>query len=202
MVSLNAFREGLKPYFTDGFERPFVCNGSPLLARSFIVGLNAATRLSRPFQCYWSDETGFDYGKFQADYAATGKRKGNRRVIEAISAQIAPCLETNLFAVPTRRARELRREDREKSGLVEYLFGIIRPAVVFAHGSDSVKYFAEKTRATGFCEAPVWASWQETNFVLLGRSGPLYTVSTGDAKNIGDKLAKFLPSTDTCPIPG
>jgi len=42
---LREFRVGLKTHLTDPHSRPFVCTGSPLECRAFIVGLNAATRL-------------------------------------------------------------------------------------------------------------------------------------------------------------
>ncbi len=89
------FRVGLEPFLADARTRPFVCSGSPLACRSFIVGFNAATTLKNAFATYWSDESGFDRAAFDADYGATRSRHGNRPVIEAISAHIGPCLETN-----------------------------------------------------------------------------------------------------------
>ena len=60
MYDLGEFKAGLDAYLAKGaYARPLVCEGSPLKCRSFIVGLNAATRLSNPFLCYWSNSTGF-----------------------------------------------------------------------------------------------------------------------------------------------
>jgi hypothetical protein len=62
--ALAAFRKGLLDRLSDNHARPFVCHGSPLECRVFVVGLNAATRLDQPFTAFWSDETGFDRDAF------------------------------------------------------------------------------------------------------------------------------------------
>jgi hypothetical protein len=127
---LKEFTRGLEPYVQSiPHARPFVCTGSPLDCRSFIVGRNAATRLLNPFTSYWSDQKGFDRTAFDRDYAEARSRKGDRRVIEVISNQLGDCLETNLYAVPGKKARQLTAKDRE-SPVIEYLFRAVRPKVV------------------------------------------------------------------------
>jgi hypothetical protein len=102
MSDLREFRIGLNAYLTDCHARPFVCTGSPLECRSFVVGLNAATRLDT-FSAYWSDSTGFCREKFKTDHGQERSGRGNRPRIEAIAEKIEPCLETNLFAIPTKK---------------------------------------------------------------------------------------------------
>jgi hypothetical protein len=63
-MALAEFRRGLERYVQNPYARPFVCTGSPLNCRSFIVGRNAATRLSKPFKSYWSDQDGVDRKAF------------------------------------------------------------------------------------------------------------------------------------------
>ena len=121
-----------------------MCDGSPLECQSIIVGLNAATRLNKPFSSYWSDETGFLLAKFHEDYERP--RRGNRPVIGSISREIQPCLETNLYAVPSRKARHLTKADREFSAL-ESLFLSMRPRLVLVHGNEPVRFF-ETVRPT------------------------------------------------------
>ena len=58
-ATLQQFRADLERYLLNPRARPFVCDGSPLQCRSFIVGLNAATELTQPFDAYWSNVTGF-----------------------------------------------------------------------------------------------------------------------------------------------
>jgi hypothetical protein len=95
MGDLRRFREGLETYLKDSHARPFVCTGSPLECRSFVVGLNAATRLDDSFLSYWSDTDGFDRQKFDRDLAVQhprrGKGTGNRPRIEAIAKEMTPC---------------------------------------------------------------------------------------------------------------
>lgn len=91
MSDLREFKAGLNPYLeVDCCARPFVCTGSPLECRSFVVGLNVATRLRNPFSSYWSDDTGFDRKRFEDDHREERSRRGNRPRIEAIAKEIAP----------------------------------------------------------------------------------------------------------------
>jgi len=111
MSDLREFKAGLDARVADPYVRPFVCTGSPLDCRSFIVGINAATRLNT-FSSYWSNIDGLCRKKFEADYDKVRSRRGNRPVIEAIAGKIGPCLETNLYAIPTKKAKQLTNDDR------------------------------------------------------------------------------------------
>jgi hypothetical protein len=190
-TALAEFSSGLKHYLIDPHTRPFVCTGSPLQCRSFIVGLNAATRLREPFWAYWSDETGFDRAKFDSDYSQERRRKGNRPVIEAIGKEIGPCLETNLYAMPTRKAKELTAADREKP-IIEYLFRSIKPALVFVHSNEPMRFFATATGCGVITPEGRRARWHGHEFWLAGRSGPLYTLGAAKGTALGASLAKHL----------
>ena len=63
-MTLGEFREQLSALMVDRTERPFVCDGSPLQAQVFVVGLNPATTLREDFWSFWDDSAGFDRGKF------------------------------------------------------------------------------------------------------------------------------------------
>ena len=100
---------------------------SPLEWRSFIVGLNAATRLSGPFTSYWSDATtGFDRQKFDCDYREVRLQTGNRPRIEAIAKEIGPCPEVTCMP-SLKEGQQLRRNP-----IICYLFRAIRPELVAA----------------------------------------------------------------------
>lgn len=189
--TLRAFREELLKRLPSPHARPFVCDGSPLACRSFIVGLNAATRLEQPFTSYWSDEAGFLLGQFQHDYNATRSRKGNRPVIEAISASIHPCLETNLYAHPTKKARDLTPEDR-KAPIIEFLFLTVRPRLVFAHSNEPIRFFEQATGCSGFTSEVKQVKWHGHEFLLFGRSGPLYTLGPKGGATLGEQLGRRL----------
>ena len=139
-MTLEEFRQGLEPLVPCNSKlRPFVCTGSPLECHSFVVGFNPATLLPQPFWHYWSDEVGFNRKSFNKDYAKERKkaaaqagkkiRQGNRLRIEAISCALDKCLETNLYALPTKKASYLAEDDKDWR-IFEYLFRVIRPRVV------------------------------------------------------------------------
>jgi hypothetical protein len=170
-LDLQAFMAELEPYLSaDQYMRPFVCTGSPLECRSFIVGLNAATQLREPFLSYWSDDRGFDRRKFNHDYLVTRRRRGNRPRIEAIAEQLAPCLETNLYATPTSKAKQLTKDDCD-APIISYLFAAIKPAAVFVHSDEPIHFFARQTGCSEFTSAVKQAVWQGHKFWLYGRPG-------------------------------
>ena len=191
MISLAEFRSGLDSYLTGPNARPFVCDGSPLLCRSFIVGLNAATQLQKPFSTFWSNDTGFNRSAFEQDYDQARSRKGNRRVIEAISSRLGACLETNLYSVPTKKARQLTAKDRDRP-IIEYLFRAIKPKLVVAHSNEPVRFFKENAACEEFTRNVQRACWQGHEFLIFGRPGPLYTMSTEDAQALGERLRQHL----------
>ncbi len=188
MIDLRAFRKGLTPYVKDPHARPFVCTGSPLECKSFVVGLNAATRLTGSFASYWSDVTGFDRQKFDSDYNTDKPKKGNRPRIEAIARELMPCLETNLYAVPTKKAKQLTAEDRLNPAIC-YLFKSIRPSRVFVHSNEPIRFFKEKTGCSDFLFEPKRVLWDDHEFWLLGRPGPLFTSRVKDVAECGATLA-------------
>ena len=173
------------------FARPFVCTGSPLNCRSFIVGLNAATRLPKPFKDYWSDQKGFDGKGFDRDYDETRSRKGNRPVIEAISSQLGDCLETKSIRDTDQKSARSTAKDRE-SPIIEYLFRAIRPEVVFVYSGEPIAFFEKATGCHGFTEEPKRAEWHGHEFLLFGRRGPLYTLGRDKAIDLGKLLASQL----------
>ena len=190
MMTLSEFRNGLEPFLTDPCARPFVCTGSPLKCRSFIIGTNAATRLDHPFSSYWSDENGFDRDKFDADYLQIRSRRGTRSVIEAIAAEIGPCLETNLYSTPTPSGVKLSAKDRENP-VITYLFDAIKPELVFVHGNEPIRFFKEVTGAT-ITEEVKDVTWQGHEFAISSRSGPLYTLGPRKGSLLGSELARYL----------
>src|SRR4051812_21191901 len=111
--------------------RPFVCHGSPLTCRVFIVGFNPATAMDEPFWHYWTDDQGFDKPTFMRDYLqkrGLTEPKGVRARIERIVAQLPPrmALETNICSKPTKTAAELSRDDRT-TGIFRFLLETIQP---------------------------------------------------------------------------
>src|SRR5215218_7019589 len=93
--------------------RPFVCDGSPLDCRIFIVGFNPATSLTGDWWDFWDSSYGFRRAEWLKRYIperATQPLKpgrtrrapisNTRKVIDWIvdAARPVKCLETNIYS--------------------------------------------------------------------------------------------------------
>lgn len=131
--------------------RPFVCAGSPLTCKIFVVGFNPATEMQGDFWDYWVSGIGFNKaGWFQAYLAdrkirplKPGKKSrpavsNTRRCLGWIEDGAAgnPILETNIFARATATKADLALRDRSSEPF-RFLFEAIKPQVIVAHGTDA-----------------------------------------------------------------
>jgi len=196
-MNLVEFRERLQVLMDEPGLRPFVCDGSPLRCRAFIVGFNPATAMDRPFWDYWSDSDGFDKRTFLTDYLAKRgltQPKGVRARIERIAAQaaIGTFLETNICSKPTRTASELSRHNR-KTTVFRFLLRTIRPQLVYAHSKDPIAYFERLTGTLGFnSQIATTVTVGDHGFVVFATSGPLFRMGFADAEKLGRRLANQL----------
>lgn len=135
-------------------QRPFVCDGSPLDCRVFIVGLNPASASERDFWEFWNFETGFDKRAWFESYLAEraqrplkpGKSRRNpisntRRVLEWVisSAVDTHILETNIYAAATEDANDLTCNMR-CSRPFDFLIETLKPQLVVTHGKDAADH--------------------------------------------------------------
>jgi hypothetical protein len=116
---------------------------------------------------------------------------GNRPRIDAISKEIEPCLETNLYAIPSKSAKQLTKDDKQNS-IICYLFRAIRPELVFVHSNEPIHFFEERTGCRGITSELKRAHWQGHDFWLFGRRGPLFTLSIEKSATLGACLARRL----------
>ncbi|GAA1434392.1 hypothetical protein GCM10009616_28690 [Microlunatus lacustris] len=138
--------------------RPFVCEGSPLTCRVFIVGINPATSMTRDFWDFWRPAVGFDKGAWSDAYRREREAqplKPDRIRRQAISptrqrldlvaegAKPVRCLETNLFSTPTSAASELSAASRSTAAF-DFLLETIKLSLIVAYGVDAASYFAER----------------------------------------------------------
>ena len=196
-MTLEKFREGLEPLMPIPEARPFTCTGSPLECRLFIVGLNSATQLKRDFfRRYWRDDRGFRRDVFEGDYSHMRKEQRKRPVsptrqrIEAFveGACPVPCLETNIYAVPTEREPKLESKYKNTK-IIEYLMKTIRPAGIFVHINEPKEFFqklsgykpGDEPKLVKIFGQPTW---------LLGAPVPLWrpSISIDDARTAGTKM--------------
>lgn len=164
---MQAFERALRTYIGDGTcLRPFVCEGSPLDCQVFIVGFNPASSLDAAFWDFWRAGHGFDktawFERYQHERRARPLAPGRirrsavsrtRRLIELVVDAAAPakCLETNIYSLPTARAKDLAMADRD-SAVFDFLLGRIKPALVVAHGREAQTYLRARPPAVPVIE--------------------------------------------------
>jgi hypothetical protein len=163
--------------------RPFVCDGPPLTCEAFIVGFNPATELSSDFWDFWKPDYGFDKRAWLQHYISDRRAAGHRktlsptrnlieRVIEA--AHPVRCLETNIYAAPSKSAGDLA-EHRRITAPFDFLLETIGPKVILAHGRDAIAHVTNRAHNADVIESYHFASREFRNLGIaeaqrLGRS--------------------------------
>jgi hypothetical protein len=130
------------------WARPFVCNGNPYDCSIFLVGFNPASNVE--FWKFWKDECGFDKAGWSEAYraqrlaASRSEISPSRKRIEEliIAAKSPKILETNLYAKPSRKERDLRGTDQNSSAFC-YMLAEIQPRILLLHGSRTWKHFSK-----------------------------------------------------------
>lgn len=167
--------------------RPFVCNGSPLACKAFIVGFNPATSMEAGFWDFWRSGHGFDKGRWFERYKderqhrplAPGRTRRSavspsRRVIEWIIEEAGPVdvLETNIYATATRAANELGKE-QQCTRPFEFLLDAVKPSLLVVHGTKAADYLqAHKDVGRGVTiieKRHFSRGWSEVDARALGR---------------------------------
>lgn len=163
--------------------RPFVCDGSPLDCRAFIVGFNPATTMDTDFWEFWRSGYGFDKAAWFEVYKKERVRKplkpgklrrspvsNTRRVIDWISDAASPCkcLETNVYSRATDSANELAQEHRNTAPF-DFLLEFIKPAVIVTHGKDA-SHFVQTRWSSGtlICVSHFSRGWSRESARQLG----------------------------------
>ena len=127
--------------------RPFVCEGNPFECEIFIVGFNAATEMKSEFSKFWDDAKGYDKKEWLEEYKNEIPKQRKRKIsptrerINRISEAAKPllCLETNIYAMPTPKAKDLKQLHKS-TALFEFLLQEIKPRVVFVHGVKAIRF--------------------------------------------------------------
>jgi uracil-DNA glycosylase len=151
--------------------RPFVCEGSPLECRAFIVGSNPATALSLDYWSFWESGYGFRREAWaeasRAQRRAAGKAEitPTRRMLGRIMEEAAPvrCLDTNVFSTPTPAERDLPPELRQ-TGVFDLVLDAVRPAAILTHGREAREHLRRLLGVARLPEErfePVPAPWGE-----------------------------------------
>lgn len=164
--------------------RPFVCNGTPLACRVFIVGLNPASPMKATFWDFWRPGVGYDkdawMGAYLAERAERPLKPGrtrrprispSRAVIECLVEEIglAMCLETNIYATATEEFCDLGTELRDTKPF-DYLLATVKPELIIVHGKDAVAHMGNKAPAATVLAVPHFSrGWSHQRARELGR---------------------------------
>ena len=164
--------------------RPFVCSGSPLACRVFIVGLNPASPMKATFWDFWRPGIGYDKGVWMDAYLAERaerplkpgrtrrpKISPSRAVIECLVDEIGPamCLETNIYATATEEFCDLGTELRDTKPF-DYLLATVKPELLIVHGKDAVAHLVNKAPDATVLAVPHFSrGWSHQRARELGR---------------------------------
>lgn len=185
MTGLDDFKDGVSRCMgKQASLRPFVCEGSPLDCKAFIVGFNPATETDADFWGFWRAGTGFDKAAWLQHYKEQrqlrplepGKRRRrtvspSRGVIEWIlqDARPIPILETNIHAVATATQDELAEED-QRTDVFDFLMASIRPRLIVTHGNRARDHLWSKGYRDKVIDVPHFSrGWSESDARMLGR---------------------------------
>ena len=177
MTALDRFESALRAHIgRPAYVRPFVCEGSPLDCRAFIVGSNPATALSLDYWSFWESGYGFHRDAWAAESRRQRREAGKqettptRRMLWRIMQEAAPvrCLDTNVFATPTPSESDLTPAMR-RTEVFEFVLDAVRPAALLAHGKEAEEHLrrllgAELPRDAF---APVRTSWGSINVMAV-----------------------------------
>jgi hypothetical protein len=169
VTELDEFERGLRAHIgSPAFVRPFVCEGSPLECRAFIVGSNPATALELDYWSFWERGYGFHRSIWaeasRAQRRAAGKAEitPTRRMLGRIMQEAAPvrCLDTNVFSTPTPAERDLA-PDLRRTDVFDFVLDAARPAALLAHGKEAADHLRRRLGAELPTEhfAPVPTPW-------------------------------------------
>jgi hypothetical protein len=195
------FWEHLKQRITKS-SRPFVCDGTPLKCRVFIVGYNPATAFDTPFSDHWHARTGFLRKRFLQDFRRQRnqllKLRGTRARLETIVETFVSdfgsnlILETNIYSEPTATIKAHRGDDTRA---FQFLLQRIRPDIMYVHSQKALRYFDVELTNRGFHEVSNFRRDLFDHPLRLFASGHLSRLSLDEAASIGARLARLLVSS-------
>lgn len=196
MTNLRSFRDQLSTLLQTPNERPFVCTGSPLTCSVFLVGFNPATRLEIPFWSFWDNGLGFNRERFIQVYESARSVEGVRKRLN----EMVPCfppgsvLETNICSEPTKKAADLKPQDR-RTEIFLFLLKSIRPKVVFLHSNEPIKFFRTLLDDPAVAlphHQLVKTSALGSPITVCASEGPLWRKKVSDAVAVAKTLAAGL----------
>ncbi len=172
----------------------FVCDGSPLTCRIFIVGANPVRQVEKFWDLdFWTDSRGFRKTEFAPELEdPSGRRTKTRKYIDIVAdaAGRRDTLDTNVYPYAAPSASDLTAEQK-RTDIFEYLLHTIKPRIVLAHGCPAKKFFSE--RGITLVEDRLKSiNLDGLRIKLLPRKHLSFQTSHEEARKIGRKLARAL----------
>ena len=195
-MNLWEFRSKLQKiekHLPGGTSWHFLCDGSPLTCRIFLVGINPAREIEESFWDFWDDSRGFRRVEFIRKLKELpGGLTRTRKYIEIVAAAARPreILETNIYPYAKPRAGDLTAEQK-RTDAFDYLLHTIKPRVILAHG-DEAKQFFRKHSITLVENEMNSINFDGLRIKLLPRKHLSYQTSYKEALKIGQALARAL----------
>ena len=176
-VRSSGFARGLESLIGRPTDlRPFVCDGSPLTCRVFIVGTNPGTPVG-DWWTFWSDDYGFDKSAWSSEYVRRRGRVG--RTHQSIAwlvdaAQPVRCLVTNFNLTESQRPPRALGP----GSVLDYLLATVAPELVITHGMPAQRHLQTRRGE--------WRNlWHERHFMYCSRE---------KAKRLGANVRSLLCS--------
>ena len=177
-------------------SRPFICEGSPLECDVMVVGFNAATKMEAPFAQFWSDETGFAFEGWFAQYQHERIAKQKARVVSPTRQRLErlkqktglSILETNIFDYPTVGKKDLKT-DQKNTEVFEFLLQSIQPKFLISHGEDAHQYLSQRFQQNVEKQEPVWV--QEQGRSMIWYASPHFSLCSYQAVDDIADIIKF-----------
>ena len=195
-MNLREFRSNLQKIekrLPSDISWPFLCDGSPLKCRIFVVGSYPARKIEEPFWGFWDDTHGFKRAKFIKKLEdLTGGLTRTRRYLEIVVDAAGPSdtLETNIYPYEKLKAMDSTAEHK-RTDAFDYLLHTIRPQIILAYGSEAKKFF--RNRSIAFEENRLnTINLDGLRIKLLPRQQLSYRTSHEKAREIGWTLARAL----------
>ena len=99
-----------------------------------------------------------------------------------------PCLETDIYAVPSRKASQLKPSDKN-TDIIEHLLKEIRPCGVLVHTKEPIGFFQELAGSTEICgDSPAVVKIYGQPAFVWGLPGPLWQRKVSDMEKMGAKM--------------
>ncbi len=194
-VTLKELDQALGKMVPQIGARPFVCDGSPLNASVFLVGLNPSTTTS--FWDYWDAKKGLRRQEWLDAYQRKeGKLRRTRKYLEVLYNELGDVrsIEANLYSQCSDRLSDLAQTHQDTE-VFEYLLQALQPRLVFAYGNRVVKHLERLTSKELPKNKFTRVSLYTNPTTIFAHRHLSYQLSKDDCHRLGRRLRQYALGT-------